>query len=165
MPGTYRSCGLLPFFQLCNPSYCALNMTGNRYLNRAPMIQITSTRLEITASPSVRADMTVAPKLSNSWCPDSLRRRCRRCLTHICSMNTIGIRAREINRLYSGVSFNSQPLFFVKYHYRKFSLLFFCLPFASVSTNHYSPLPNVSISNLSFACPHTRYRESDNLSF
>ena len=36
--------------------YVALNITGNRYLNMPPIIQIMSIKLEITAPPSISAD-------------------------------------------------------------------------------------------------------------
>jgi hypothetical protein len=92
-------------------SYCyfALNIIGNRYLNMPPIIQMTSNKLEMTATPSISADKSVAARLSNSCCPASLRRRLRRFLTHTCSPITTGIRARDTSRLYSELSINNQP--------------------------------------------------------
>lgn len=81
---------------------------GKKYLNTPPMIHMMSIRLKTTAPPSIIADKSVAPRLSNSWCPASLRRDWRRLLTQNCSQKTAGIRARAISRLYSGVSIN-QP--------------------------------------------------------
>jgi len=92
-------------------SYCyfALNIIGNRYLNMPPIIQMMSNKLEMTATPSITADRSVAARLSNSCCPASLRRRLRRFLTHTCSPITTGIRARDTSRLYSELSINNQP--------------------------------------------------------
>ena len=81
---------------------------GKKYLNIPPITQMISIRLETTAPPSIMADRSVAPRLSNSWCPASLRRCWRRFLTQNCSQKTTGIRARAISRLYSGFSIN-QP--------------------------------------------------------
>jgi hypothetical protein len=89
-------------------SYRALNIIGKKYLNIPPRIQMMSIRLETTAPPSITADKSVAPKLSNSWCPASLRREWRRFLTQNCSQKTTGIRARAISKLYSGFPIN-QP--------------------------------------------------------
>jgi hypothetical protein len=92
-------------------SYCyfALNIIGNRYLSMPPIIQMMISRLEMTAPPSISADKSVAPRLSNSCCPASLRRLLRRFLTHSCSAITTGIRARDTSRLYSELSINNQP--------------------------------------------------------
>src|SRR5687768_7921346 len=92
-------------------SYCyfALNIIGNRYLSTPPIIQMMINRLEMTAAPSISADKSVAPRLSNSCCPASLRRLLRRFLTHSCSAITTGIRARDTSRLYSELSINNQP--------------------------------------------------------
>jgi hypothetical protein len=92
-------------------AYFALNMTGNRYRSMPPMIQMMSIKLEITAPPSIIAERSVAPKLSNSWWPDSVRRRLRRFRTQTWSQMTIGMSARAMIRLYSLLSINNRPLF------------------------------------------------------
>jgi hypothetical protein len=105
-------------------SYRALNIIGKKYLNTPPMIQMMSIRLRTTAPPSIIADRRVAPRLSNSWCPASLRRECRRFLTQNCSQKTNGIRARAISKLYSGFPINQPSLVMVGVNFSAMFLLF-----------------------------------------